>query len=254
MDYIQVLDRTTEQIKKEYSVYYLRQEDFETGNHTYKDEQTMLEWVRSGDVGRVKGAAGREFPVYPQVIGYNEKKNEEYMAVATLILISRAAVEAGLTSAESFALGDVYMKKLAAADDIRDIFRIRDSIAITYTEMIAERKTHRKSRGYVEECKSYVAANIFRKISVSDAAQSLSLNSIYLERIFKEAEGMTIGQYIQKEKIARAKNLLVYSDRSILEISEYLCFNSQSHFGKVFKKETGMTPRQYRQENHLSGF
>ena len=65
---------------------------------------------------------------------------------------------------------------------------------------------------------------------------------------------MTIGRYIQKEKIARAKNLLVYSDRSILEISEYLCFNSQSHFGKVFKKETGMTPRQYRQENHLSGF
>ena len=96
MDYIQVLDRTTEQIKKEYSVYYLRQEDFETGNHTYKEEQTMLEWVRSGDVGRVKGAAGREFPVYPQVIGYNEKKNEEYMAVATLILISRPPLKQGL--------------------------------------------------------------------------------------------------------------------------------------------------------------
>ena len=42
------------------------------------------------------------------------------------------------------------------------------------------------------------------------------------------------------------KTLLKYSEASLTEISEYLCFSSQSHFGKVFKVHKNMTPKQYR--------
>ncbi|MEA1224948.1 AraC family transcriptional regulator, partial [Staphylococcus aureus] len=46
-----------------------------------------------------------------------------------------------------------------------------------------------------------------------------------------------------------AKFLLVYTNQSISEISEYLIFNSQSYFTSVFKKETGKTPFEYRKSD-----
>ena len=53
--------------------------------------------------------------------------------------------------------------------------------------------------------------------------------------------------FILKEKIRLAKNLLIYSQYSYLEIADSLSFSSQSHLGKEFKKETGFTLRHYRE-------
>jgi AraC-like DNA-binding protein len=51
-----------------------------------------------------------------------------------------------------------------------------------------------------------------------------------------------------------AKNLLIYSDYTIEKIALYLGFSSQSHFGKVFKKYTEMTPNAYRKRNARKDF
>lgn len=59
---------------------------------------------------------------------------------------------------------------------------------------------------------------------------------------------MTLSQYIQEQKIEKAKSLLKTTDRSILEIATYLGFSSQGYFQNVFKKLTGMTPKEYRNQ------
>ena len=58
--------------------------------------------------------------------------------------------------------------------------------------------------------------------------------------------GIPISEYILNLKIEKAKNLLQYSDYSIVDISNYLAFSSQSHFIQVFQKKTGTTPHKYR--------
>jgi AraC-like DNA-binding protein len=64
--------------------------------------------------------------------------------------------------------------------------------------------------------------------------------------MFIETEGIGIKQYILDQRLEAAKNLLLYSDADIGTIATYVGFCDQSHFGKMFKKATGMTPRQYR--------
>lgn len=244
-----------ESLKREHAEYTLWQEDGIFLNHTYKNEQALLEVVKNGDVELVKKNCAKEFfPPYPQVVNYSTRKNEEYMAVITVALLARAVVEVGVTSLESFRLSDVYLKKLSSLTEIDDIIEVRNSAAVAFTELVRKRKNYRKASLYIEECKKYIAANIFKKISVKDIADALNLSPIYLERIFRNDENMTIGQYIQKEKIERARNLLIYSDRSIMEISNYLGFCSQSYFGKIFLREVGMTPKQYQQAYHMSEF
>ena len=62
------------------------------------------------------------------------------------------------------------------------------------------------------------------------------MSASYLGLIFRKSEGMTLHQFIVREKVERGKNLLRYSDYDLHTISQYLGFASQSHFGREFKK------------------
>ncbi|NIG53473.1 AraC family transcriptional regulator [Chitinophaga sp. Cy-1792] len=69
-----------------------------------------------------------------------------------------------------------------------------------------------------------------------------------LSSLFSELEGTTIEQYIIQQKIERVKELLRYNELSLSEISYQLGYSSVAHLSAQFKKVTGMTPSQFRQQ------
>ena len=75
------------------------------------------------------------------------------------------------------------------------------------------------------------------------------ISRTHLAAKFKKETGMTLTDFILKEKIEEAKRLLRYSDRSLALIAEYLGFSSQSHFSKTFKKYVNTTPKEYREKH-----
>jgi AraC-like DNA-binding protein len=89
---------------------------------------------------------------------------------------------------------------------------------------------------------------------VRELAEELHVSTEYLSTLFKKTEQITISEYILREKVKLARNLLIYSEYTIENIGLYLGFSSQSHFGKVFKKYTGMTPNIYRKRNAKKDF
>ena len=100
-----------------------------------------------------------------------------------------------------------------------------------------------------EKCKTYIAQNLNKDVTVAAIAAYIGVNPSYLSATFSNHEHMTIKQYITHEKINAAKNMLKYSDYSISEVVSYLNFCSQSYFTECFKKEVGLTPSRYRQKN-----
>lgn len=98
------------------------------------------------------------------------------------------------------------------------------------------------------QCKDYIFSHLHERIHTSDIAKALYLNANYLSGLFKKEEGITISAYILREKVKLAKTMLMYSRYSNIEIAGYLGFCSQSHLGAQFKKETGMTLHQYREQ------
>ena len=98
-----------------------------------------------------------------------------------------------------------------------------------------------------EEKDAVILAHYYVEDAVQEIADYLHLNSSYLSELFKQQESMTLTDFILQEKVKLTKNLLTYSPYSYIEIATYLGFSSQSHLGKVFKKYTDMTLRQYRE-------
>jgi AraC-like DNA-binding protein len=234
--------------------YQLHREDTLLLNHTYVEEQVLLDPIRNGDVESLKQLIKVQQYRYPLIIEDNILKNEEYMAIAFLTTAARAAIEGGTTSAEAFAISDVYLKRISKCRSIQDIKKNKDEAAIVFSELVLKYKQHQSSNHYVEDCKRYISQNLFRKVSLTDIAKALQLNASYLSKIFSKSEGMTISDFIQREKINAAKNMLKYSDRSIYEVSEYLQFSTHSYFTSIFKKLTDMTPQEYRSKNHPPEF
>lgn len=79
-------------------------------------------------------------------------------------------------------------------------------------------------------------------------ANQLCLTPNHLGSTIRKASGMTVQDWIHRRIIQQSKLLLMYSDLTIGDIAEQLNFSTPSSFCKFFKKEIGMTPRQYREE------
>ena len=84
-------------------------------------------------------------------------------------------------------------------------------------------------------------------ITTEAIAKELYMSRSYLSRKFSEETGETLTDFILRQKTEEARRLLRYSDKPLTSISAYLGFSSQSHFTRVFKKYTSLSPGEYRQ-------
>lgn len=112
-----------------------------------------------------------------------------------------------------------------------------------HPEIAAE---HPASRVDLREIKAYIDAHYMEKISLTDLAQTFFVDKSYLCKIFKEAYGITVNNYLVSRKITEAKRLLRFSDKTVEEIGILLGIGEPAYFSRVFKKIEGVSPREYR--------
>ena len=104
----------------------------------------------------------------------------------------------------------------------------------------------------MERAKNYIFQNLHGEIRIGEIGCRIGVSTAYLSDLFHRVEGVTIQQYIRREKVRLAENLLRYSEYPVKDIANYLSFSSQSHLGRVFKEITGMTPARYREKYRTS--
>lgn len=77
-------------------------------------------------------------------------------------------------------------------------------------------------------------------------AEKLHHEYSYLSRLFSSVEGITIEKYIARQKIEKVKELLFYNEQTLSEIAFQMDYSSTAYLSTQFKKETGMTPTQFK--------
>jgi AraC-like DNA-binding protein len=86
------------------------------------------------------------------------------------------------------------------------------------------------------------------KVNYSDyISEKLNYDYTYLSNVFSEVKGVTIQQFIIVNKIERVKELLLYDELNLTEISYKLNYSSVAHLSNQFKKITGLSPSFYKQ-------
>lgn len=100
----------------------------------------------------------------------------------------------------------------------------------------------------IVQTEQYIRANLSGDLSLDKIASEVYVNPSYLSAMYHKATGETISHFIQKERIAHAVYLFSISTMSIGEISLASGFKDPNYFTKVFRRETGYSPREYRQK------
>ena len=102
--------------------------------------------------------------------------------------------------------------------------------------------------GQVNQILDYIANHCHEKITTAILAQICHLNENYLCALFKSKMGITIGDYINNFRVEKATVLLKNTNFSITDIASQVGFDDPGYFTRVFKKHTGVTPREFRKK------
>ncbi len=93
---------------------------------------------------------------------------------------------------------------------------------------------------------SYIQKNYNEPLTLNQIAQQIMITPNYLCKYFKKKMGITVFQYIQQYRINQSIDLLLQSDLPIINIAMQCGFDNLSYYIRTFKKQTGITPKQYR--------
>lgn len=173
----------------------------------------------------------------------NTLKNYCFLIVICLRLVLN---ENNLNLADIFEDEGLIWEKLQRFETILDAGNWLKNLLVFSKEHISK-KNSSKNNVIVEEIKKFVYQNINRNIGLDDLANELHYSPNYLNYIFKHEAGITINDYVTGVKMEKAKELLADVRYKVQDISEALGYNHVAYFCSVFKKNTGITPKEYRE-------
>lgn len=133
-------------------------------------------------------------------------------------------------------------------DEAQTIREMHDYVSGRALECCRESGEDRKGNRAVAAVLKYLNENPDdRNISIRTLADRVYLTPTYLSGVFKKQTGVTIGQYLTKVRIERAERYLADPRFRLYQIAALCGYEDANYFGKIFKKQTGMLPSEYRE-------
>src|SRR5438093_4288000 len=117
-----------------------------------------------------------------------------------------------------------------------------------YTNTAGQTPVHRGGLPIhqLRKVEDYVAEHLAEEISIEALAELVELSSSHFSHVFKESTGMTPLQFVTRQRITRAEQLIRETSRSLIEVGLEVGYTSPSHFAQVFRRVVGITPTEFR--------
>ncbi len=152
---------------------------------------------------------------------------------------------------KSIAMSDVYRDEewRDAAAITKSLQRLKEW-ALRFVGAAAEylNSHSRELSSFVMKAVRYIEEHLGEELSREDIANHVYLNPAYLSRLFKKETGQSLTDHILELRIAKVKPMLEKTNLKISDIAQTVGYDNFSHFTKMFKKATGLTPFEYRRK------
>lgn len=212
--------------------------------YPYEKEKALITKLKTGDSQGAKALLN-------DLLGYvlfAEGNNLETIKNRTLelgSLLSRAAMEGGATSDSVLRISNQLLKSLQNVQTLEDLcYKLQESVD-AFTDCMFNRIPDKNSE-VIRSAVHYISRNFSSNLTLEEIAALVHLNPAYFSTLFKQSTGSSFKEYLNMVRIEESKRLLTTTELSILDVALAAGFQDQSYFTKVFKKYTGLTPRQYR--------
>ena len=241
-------DRSQER-EEEHSRNVIESKESQAIHNTWHFEQEMLQYIQDGNEEALEKLLKDSASLSEGQVADNALRQVKNIFISTATLACRSAILGGMDMEQAYQLSDVYIRDCERAVSIDYIQQLQGKLLFDFTRRVAHNRIPAGMSREVFDCIQFISRNVNAPIQIADVAEHIGRSRSWLTSRFKRELGMDPSTAIMQYKLKAARTLLKHSDKTLSEISTYLCFSSQSYFQNVFKKQFGQTPKQYRDQN-----
>ncbi|MGN1142510.1 MAG: helix-turn-helix domain-containing protein [Oliverpabstia sp.] len=241
--------KSWQSVTQKHSDQMYQAKEEENFHNTYYFERELYQYVTDGNLAGLENMLKQTQALIAGKIGENSLRQEKNVFIASTTLLTRAAIAGGLDIETAYQLSDAYIQESEKAFTSDSIARLSTTVLFDFTKRVAACKIPKGMSTDIYNCIQFISTHTNQPISVEDVADAVGKSRSYISRKFKSELGFNLNDFIMRKKLEEGKSLLAFTDKPISEISEYLCFSSQSYFQNVFKKKYHMTPYEFRKKS-----
>ena len=239
--------------------YQLYRYNEDKTRQSYEAERKWISYIEEGNVEALNEntISQKELMRMYDGIGVmadNDFKQMEYMVVSSVTLATRAAIRGGVPPFVCYEISDLFLQKTSKCKSVLELLEIAAKAPERFVMLVHEHQIQNRYGAIIEQCKDYIARNLYKKFTITDMASVLAMNRTYLSQMFSQQTGVTLQAYIRRERLKAAANLLKYSSETVGQIAEYMQFSSPGRFCGYFKEVYQMTPLEYRNKYKVIDF
>jgi len=101
---------------------------------------------------------------------------------------------------------------------------------------------------YIHKAKAFIETNLGGDVGLQRVAKHVHLHPSHFSEIFKKEVGLTFSDYVTKQRMRHAEEILATSPAKIGDVAGSVGYEDVKYFGQIFKKHTGKTPSEYRED------
>ena len=143
---------------------------------------------------------------------------------------------------------DTLLYNLTSFETLDSVYKAFEEVILQAEQIVMHNKNSHQAN-IITEMQDSIRSNYFTKdFSIVNVSEQIGMNASYLGKLFKRNTGMTFIEFLHRERMEAACNLLETTDMEIAEIVSAVGYSDVPYFYKLFKKVNGCTPMKYRQK------
>lgn len=236
--------QASEAIQGQINEYIMQLKREDAAPYPFDTERALLKAIAQSDKAQAQRLLNELFGYifFAEGGDLEEVKTRIY---ELLVLISRTAVEAGADPENTLRQSHRYRQALTQIKDTASLSFWLTAVMDEYMDSVFN-FVEEKHADVIHKAVQYLWKHNSEKITLNEMAAMTYLSPAYFSRVFKNETGRPFNKYLNRLRVEKAKEMLLYSSRHLADISLACGFEDQSYFTKVFKKATGMAPLRFR--------
>lgn len=211
----------------------------------YRNEDGMLEAVEQGDVKKAMGhlAAFQKYQLKSRLP--DQLRGFKNFLIVLNTLFRRAVQRAAVHPAHIHNVSDTFARRIEAARSTDELSTLVEEMLHKYCLLVKNHSLRTYSLP-IQKAINYIDFHYSEQISLSILSEIASVSTSYLSTQFKKEVGLSVIDYVNQNRVQRARTIMITTNLPIHEISEMIGILDENYFTRIFKRYTGVSPREYR--------
>lgn len=229
---------------------YIFSEQENSQTHTpFEFEEMITADVTAGDLDAALRHLSGSMPGVLGKLSEDPERQVRYMFVTAAAVICRAAIRGGVHSETAYSLADSYCQRMDAVKSVEQVQPMMWDMLAAFCAAVKEESSRRDYSPVIKHCCNYISKHLHDPIMLPDLAEACGLSERRLSEKFYRETGERVGDYIHRQKLREARDLLRFSSMSICDIGNALGYSSQSYFTRKYREQFGVTPLEERKKD-----